>query len=87
MIDRAANDDTAVGDQRARDVRPIHDLRGGALFGARMDDPVRVVEVQLGQIVQEGEIRLPVRLQRADILPVALEGVGEDVAALDQVAG
>jgi len=54
------------------------DLRRCALLGAGVDDPVLVVHVELGPVDEERHVRFPVRLDRADVLPVAVEVVAED---------
>ncbi len=56
-------------------------LAGRALLGPGVDDPVLLVQVEVGLVLEEGEVRLPVRLDRADVLPVALEAVAVDAGA------
>ena len=57
------------------------DLGRGALLGAGVDEPLLVVQVELGVVLEEGHVGLPVRLDRADVLPVAVEAVAEDPGA------
>jgi hypothetical protein len=63
------------------------DLRRGPDLGRRpllrtgVDDPVGVVQVELRPVLEQGEVGLPVGLDRADVLPVAVVAVAEDAGA------
>ena len=58
------------------DLRRRTDAGRRPLLGARVDEPVLVVEVELRVVLEEGHVRLPVGLDRPDVLPVAVEAVG-----------
>ena len=49
--------------------------------GAGVDDPFLVVQVELHAVVEQGEVRLPVRLDRPDVLPIAVEVIAVDAGA------
>ncbi|HYJ75054.1 MAG TPA: hypothetical protein VEV65_05600 [Kineosporiaceae bacterium] len=72
--DRAGRPSSAC-EQAALDVRPGGDDRGGVPPAAGVDRPGGVVEPERRLGGQEVEVRLPVRVDRADVAPVALEGV------------
>ncbi len=78
--DRAV-DDAAVADQASMDLGRGPDLGRRAFLGSGVDDPVLVVQVELGVVVQERHVGLPVRLDRPDVLPVAVVAVAEDPGA------
>ena len=63
------------------------DLRGRALLGAGVDDPLGVVQVELGAILEERQVGLPVGLDRPDVLPVPGVAVAEDPAPPSSIAG
>ena len=78
--DRAV-DDAAVADQAAMDLGGRPDLGRRPFLGSGVDDPVLVVEVELGVVGEERHVGLPVRLDRADVLPVAVVAVAEHAGA------
>ena len=79
-LDRA-RDEAAVADQRAVDVGGRPDSGRRPLLRAGVDDPVAVVEVELRVVIEQLHVRLPVALDGADVLPVAVEPIAEDARA------
>src|SRR3989442_1073716 len=61
-VDDRPVDDATVADEAAVDLRRRADLRRRPFLGPRMDEPFLVVEVELGDVVEEGHVGLPVRL-------------------------
>ena len=70
--------DAAVADQAAMDLRRRADVGRWPLLRPGVDRPGAVVEVEVGHVFQERHVRFPVALDRADVLPVAVEAVAED---------
>ena len=68
----------AVTDEAAVDLGGGADLGRCTLLGLGVDDPVVVVQVELGVVGQQRHVGFPVGLDRADVLPVAVELVAED---------
>ncbi len=77
-VDDRPIDHAAVADQAAVDLGGRPDLGRGAFLGPGVDDPVLVVEVQLWVVGQQRHVGLPERLDRADVLPVAVVAIAED---------
>ncbi len=77
-VDDRPGDHAAVADEALVDLRGRPDLGRGAFLGAGVDDPVLVVQVELGIVVEEAHVGLPERLDRPDVLPVAVVAVAED---------
>ena len=71
-------DHAAVADEAAVDLGGRPDLGRGPFLGAGVDDPVLVVEVELGVVGEERHVGLPERLDRPDVLPVAHVAIAED---------
>src|SRR5258706_400171 len=80
-VDDGRVDHAAVRDEASVDLGGRADAGRRALLGPGVDDPVLVVQVEVDPIVEQGEIRLPVRLDRPDVLPVAVEVIAVDPGA------
>ena len=87
LAQERAGDDAAAGYQRGNRLAAPADLlmhefgRRGDL-GIGPDRPVAVIQVERGDDRGQVDIRLPVRVQRADIAPVGLTlGAGGDAGA------
>ena len=73
-----AGHEAAVADEAVVDVGGRPDARRRALLGPRVDEPVAVVQVELGSIDEQVHVGLPIALDGPDILPVAVEAIAED---------
>ena len=74
-----------VRDQTASDPRTRLDANRGPVSGLRVHDPIGVGEIQRRLRLHELEVRAIVRIERADVLPVAREPIREHpVPARDQ---
>ena len=60
------------------DLRGRADLGRRPLLGPGVDDPVLVVQVELRVVVEERHVGLPERLDRPDVLPVAVVAIAVD---------
>src|SRR5439155_21572415 len=75
MFDATA-DGAAVRDQALDDLTLQANFNGGALLALGVNDPARVVQVERRLWREQRQVRLPIRLNGADVHPVAVESIG-----------
>ena len=84
--DAGVIDDAAVGDDGMIDLRAV-DLRAGQKARARENRRAHVEEIEARQLGGDIEVRFEERTDGSDVLPIALENIGEHALGLDRAAG
>ena len=80
-IAHRALDLRAAGDDAVVDLRRLAEVGGRLALRAGVDGPVLIEQVQPAALREHIHVRVPEGIERADVLPVALESIGGHLLA------